>query len=163
MKQTVEKALAQVSDEEFFRKPGAESHSIAALVKHIGGTLRSRFTGFLTEEGEKPDRDRENEFNILPGETRMILMAKWEDGWGRFLATLDELQGEDLMREIQVRWRKQPALEGILQQSMHAAQHGGQIIYLAKLYRGGDWKYLTIAKGKTDEYNAMRRREAGIK
>jgi hypothetical protein len=163
LKRTVEKALEQVSDEEFFRKPGAESHSIAALIKHIGGTLRSRFTGFLTEEGEKPDRDRENEFNILPGETRAILMAKWDDGWGRYLTTLDGLKKEDLTRDIQVRWRKQPALEGILQQAMHAAQHSGQIIYLAKLYKGSDWKYLTIAKGKTDEYNAMRRREAGLK
>jgi hypothetical protein len=163
LKRTVEKALEQVSDEEFFRKPGPESHSIAALVKHIGGTLRSRFTGFLTEEGEKPDRDRENEFNILEGETRPVLIAKWEDGWGRFFVTLDGLKGEDLTRDIQVRWRKQPALEGILQQAMHAAQHGGQIVYLAKLYRGSDWKYLTIAKGKTDEYNAMRRREAGVK
>jgi uncharacterized damage-inducible protein DinB len=163
LRRTVEKALEQVSDEEFFRKPGAESHSIAALIKHIGGTLRSRFTGFLTEEGEKPDRDRENEFNILPGETRQVLMAKWEDGWGRFLGTLEGLKGDDLTRDIQVRWRKQPALEGILQQSMHAAQHGGQIIYLAKLYRGSDWRYLTIPKGGTDAYNAMRRREAGVK
>ena len=130
-----------------------ESHSIAVLVKHIGGTLQSRFTGFLTEEGEKPDRDSENEFHILEWETREVLMAKWEDGWGRLLDTLDGLSGEDLTRDIQVRWRKQPALEGIYQQGMHAAQHGGQIIYLAKLYRGGDWKYLTIPKGGTDEYN----------
>jgi hypothetical protein len=136
LKLTVEKALAQVSDEEFFRKPGEESHSVAVLVKHIGGTLRSRFTGFLTEEGEKPDRDRENEFRILEGETREVITAKWEDGWGRFHGTLDELSGEDVARDIQVRWRKQPAMEGIYQQAMHAAQHGGQIIYLAKLYRG---------------------------
>jgi hypothetical protein len=162
LKKTVEKALAQVSNEDFFRKPDVESHSIAVLVKHVGGTLRSRFTGFLTEEGEKPDRDRENEFNILEGETRAVLMVKWEDGWGRFLGTLEGLSGDDLSRDIQVRWRKQPALEGVLQQTMHVAQHGGQIIYLAKLYSGGDWKYLTIAKGKTDEYNAMRRREAGV-
>ena len=128
LKQTVEKALAQVSDEELFRKPGTESHSIAVLVKHVGGTLRSRFKGFLTEEGEKPDRDRENEFRILEGETRGVLMAKWEEGWGRFLGTLDELKGGDLTRDIQVRWRKQPALEGIYQQSIHAAQHGGQIV-----------------------------------
>jgi hypothetical protein len=163
LKQTVEKALAQVSDEGFFRKSGAESHSIAVLVKHIGGTLRSRFTGFLTEEGEKPDRDRENEFKILEEETRGVIMAKWEDGWGRFLGTLDELREDDLTRDIQVRWREQPALEGVYQQAMHAAQHGGQIIYLAKLYKGSDWKYLTIAKGKTNEYNAMRRREAGVR
>jgi hypothetical protein len=163
LKLTVEKALAQVSDEEFFRKPGEESHSVAVLVKHIGGTLRSRFTGFLTEEGEKPDRDRENEFRILEGETREVITAKWEDGWGRFHGTLDELSGEDVARDIQVRWRKQPAMEGIYQQAMHAAQHGGQIIYLAKLYRGGDWRYLTIPKGGTDEYNAMRRREAGVR
>jgi len=163
LKVTVEKALAQISDEEFFRKPEGESHSIAALVKHIGGTLRSRFTGFLTEEGEKPDRDRENEFNILDGEARAVLMGKWEDGWAKFFGTLDELSEEDLTKEIQVRWRKQPALEGVYQQAMHAAQHCGQMIYLAKLYRGEDWKYLTIAKGKTDEYNAMRRMEAGVR
>jgi hypothetical protein len=163
LKRTVEKALEQITDEEFFRKPGVESHSIAALMKHIGGTLRSRFSGFLTEEGEKPDRDRENEFNILDGETREVLIDKWEDGWGRFFSTLDGLKGEDLTRDIQVRWRKQPALEGIFQQSIHAAQHSGQIIYLAKLYKGSDWKYLSIAKGKTEEYNAMRRREAGVK
>ena len=162
LKETVERALTQVKDEEFFRHPGAESHSIAALVKHIGGTLRSRFTGFLTEEGEKPDRDRENEFVILPGETRESLMAKWEAGWEDLFETLDGLKGEDLTKDIQVRWRKQPALEGIYQQSMHAAQHSGQIIYLAKLYRGEGWKYLTIPKGGTDAYNAMRRKQAGL-
>ncbi|HIH89406.1 TPA: DUF1572 family protein [Candidatus Bathyarchaeota archaeon] len=112
LKRTVEKALEQVNDQEFFKKPGVESHSIAALVKHVGGTLRSRFTNFLTEEGEKPDRDRENEFNIFEGETRAVLMEKWEDGGGRFFATLDGLKGEDLTRDVQVRWRKQPALEG---------------------------------------------------
>ncbi len=93
LKETVEKALDQISDEEFLRKPGVESHSIAALVKHIGGTLRSRFTGFLTTEGEKPDRDRENEFVILKGETRSILMAKWEEGWGNLFETLDRSRG----------------------------------------------------------------------
>ena len=154
--------LAQVSDEEFFSKPGAESHSIAVLVKHVGGTLSSRFTGFLTEDGEKPDRDRENEFRILEGETRWVLMAKWDEGWGRLLGTLEELKGDDLAHDIQVRWRKQPALEGIYQQSMHAAQHGGQIIYLAKLFRGGDWKYLTILKGGTEEYNTQKCREASL-
>jgi hypothetical protein len=80
LKQTVERTLAQISDEEFFRKPGVESHSIASLVKHVSGTLRSRFTNYLTEEGEKPDRDRENEFIIHEGETREALMGRWEDG-----------------------------------------------------------------------------------
>ena len=163
LKETVEKALAQVSDEEFFREPGAGSHSIAALVKHVGGTLCSRFTRFLAEEGEKPDRDRENEFVVKPGETRAVLMAKWEEGWGDLLGTLEGLTVGDLTMDIQVRWRKQPAIEGIYQQAMHAAQHGGQIIYLAKLYRSGEWKYLTIPKGGTDAYNAMRRREAGLR
>jgi hypothetical protein len=132
------------------------------IVKHVGGTLRSRFTNFLTEEGEKPDRDRENEFHVLEGETRTVLMGRWEEGWRRIFKTLDELGGDDLTREVQVRWRKQPAFEGIYQQVFHAAQHGGQIIYLAKLYKGGDWKYLTIPPGKTGEYNEQKRREAGL-
>ncbi len=162
LKQTVEKALAQISDEEFFRKPGVESHSIAALVKHVGGTLRSRFTNYLIEEGEKPDRDRENEFIIQEGDTREALMGRWEDGWGKIFATLEELDGEDLTRDVQVRWKKYSALEGIYQQVVHAAQHSGQIIYLAKLYKGKDWKYLTIPKGKSEEYNRQKRREAGL-
>jgi hypothetical protein len=162
LKQTIERALAQVNDEEFFRKPGAESHSIAVLVKHVGGTLRSRFTNYLTEEGEKPDRDRENEFHILEGENRAILMGKWEEGWGRLLRTLDELRGDDLTRDVLVRWKKQPALEGIYQQVLHAAQHGGQIIYLSKLYKGHEWRYLTIPPGKSEEFNEQKRREAGI-
>jgi hypothetical protein len=147
LKQTVKRALAQINDEEFFRKPGVESHSIAALVKHIGGTLRSRFTNYLTEEGEKPDRDRENEFIIPEGDTREAIMGRWEDGWGKLFASLDELNGEDLTRDVQVRWKKYSALEGIYQQVVHAAQHSGQIIYLTKFYKSKDWKYLTIPKG----------------
>jgi len=162
LKQTVERALAQISDEEFFRKPGVESHSIAALVKHIGGTLRSRFTNFLTEEGEKPNRDRENEFTIHEGDTREAVMKHWDEGWSKLFASLDELDGEDLTRNVQVRWKKHPALEGVYQQVVHAAQHSGQIIYLAKLYRGEDWEYLTIPKGKSEEYNRQKRREAGL-
>ena len=162
LKQIVERALAQISDEEFFRKPGLESHSIAALVKHIGGTLRSRFTNFLTEEGEKPDRDRENEFTINEGDTREAVMRRWDEGWSKLFASLDELNGEDLTRNVQVRWRKYPALEGIYQQVVHAAQHSGQIIYLAKLCRGEEWVYLTIPKGKSEEHNRQKRREAGL-
>src|SRR4030042_2222622 len=113
LKQTVERALAQISDEEFFRKPGVESHSIASLVKHFSGTLRSRFTNYLTEEGEKPDRNRESEFIIHEGETREALMGRWEDGWGTLFATLEGLNGEDLTRDVQVRWKKYSALEGI--------------------------------------------------
>jgi hypothetical protein len=163
LKQTVEKALAQVSDEEFFRKPGSESHSIAVLVKHVGGTLRSRFTNYLTEEGEKPDRDRENEFLIHEGDTRKALMGLWEDGWGKLFDTLEGLRGEELTRDVQVRWKKYSALEGIYQQIVHAGQHSGQIIYLAKLYKGEDWRYLTIPKGKSEEYNEQKRREAGLR
>ena len=162
LKQTVERALAQISDDEFFRKPGLESHSIAALVKHIGGTLMSRFTNFLTEEGEKPNRDRENEFIIHEGDTREDVMKRWDEGWSKLFASLDELNGEDLTRNVQVRWKKYPALEGVYQQVVHAAQHSGQIIYLAKLYRGEDWEYLTIPKGKSEEYNRQKRREAGL-
>ena len=162
LKQTVERALSQISDEEFFRKPGVESHSLAALVKHIGGTLRSRFTNYLTEEGEKPDRDRENEFIIHGEDTRKALMRRWDEGWGKLFETLEELKAEDLTRDVQVRWRKYPALEGIYQQVVHAAQHSGQIIYLAKLYKGEDWRYLTIPKGMSEEYNRQKRREAGL-
>lgn len=162
LKQNVERALAQISDEEFFRKPGVESHSIAALVKHIGGSLRSRFTNYLTEEGEKPDRDRENEFIIHEGDTRKALMGRWDEGWGKLFATLEGLRREDLTRDVQVRWKKYPALEGVYQQVVHAAQHSGQIIYLAKLYKGEDWRYLTIPKGKSEEYNEQKRREAGL-
>jgi len=162
LKHTVERALAQISDEEFFRKPSSESHSIAALVKHIGGTLMSRFTNFLTEEGEKPNRDRENEFIIHEGDTREDVMKRWDEGWSKLFASLDELNGEDLTRNVQVRWKKYPALEGVYQQVVHAAQHSGQIIYLAKHYRGEDWEYLTIPKGKSEEYNRQKRREAGL-
>ena len=163
LKQTVERALSQISDEDFFRKPGVESHSIAALVKHVGGTLRSRFTNYISEEGEKPDRDRENEFIIHEGDTREAVMVRWEEGWSKLFATLEELKSEDVTRDVQVRWKKYSALEGIYQQVVHAAQHSGQVIYLAKLYKGKDWKYLTIPKGKSEEYNEQRRREAGLK
>ena len=89
-------------------------------------------------------------------------MAKWEEGWGRLLGTLNELKEDDLTRNIQVRWRKQSALYGIYQQWMHTVQHGGQIVYLVKFNWDGDWKYLTFPKGKTEEYNAQKRREAGL-
>ena len=150
-KKLAEGALAQINDEEFFRKPGPESLSCALLVKHISGNLRSRFADFLTSDGEKPDRHRDQEFEDAPV-TRAELMRAWEESWTILFRSLDELLPEDLERTVTIRGEPYSVLKALNVASLHYAYHIGQIAYLAKHLRGAAWKSLSVPKPSQEKY-----------
>lgn len=151
-KRLAEGALAQVNDEEFLRPPDPESLSCALLVKHISGNLRSRFTDFLSSDGEKPDRHRELEFEDTPGATRTALMRSWEESWKILFHRLAELRPEDMERTVTIRQEPYSALKAINVASLHYAYHIGQIVYLAKHFRGSAWKSLSVPKPGREKY-----------
>ncbi len=153
-KRLAEGAIAQLKDEELFIALDSESNSIAILVKHLAGNMRSRFTDFLTTDGEKPDRDRDREFEMTPATTRADMMNWWEDGWARVFAAVDALKPEDVMRTVTIRGEPHSVLQAINRQIAHYAQHTGQIVFLAKHLRSSDWKTLSVPRGKSEEFNA---------
>ena len=152
-KELVERALAQVDDADFFRTIDAESNSIAIIVKHVGGNLRSRWTDFLTVDGEKPDRDRDGEFIVASESSRTAIMKIWTDGWMALDATFSRLRPTDLTTTVHVRGEALSAIEAMHRSVAHIAQHAGQIVLLAKHYRSADWKTLSIARGASKEFN----------
>ena len=147
-----ERAMEQLRDEEFFATIDSESNSVAVLVKHLAGNMRSRFTDFLTADGEKPDRFRDQEFELNPATTRADVMKWWEDGWSVVLATIESLKPEDVMRTVTIRGEPHTALQAINRQIAHYAQHTGQIVFLAKHLRSAEWKTLSIPRGKSEEF-----------
>ena len=152
-KSLAEKGLAQVPDEEFFRKIDEESNSISAILKHIGGNLRSRWADFLTSDGEKSDRNRDSEF-IADDDTRESLTEFWEDGWNALFSTLEILTAEDLEKTIQIRGENYTVFRAINRSLTHTASHVGQITFLAKHFRAKDWKTLSVPKNKSAEFNS---------
>ena len=146
MKKLAEDAIAQVSDDELVVAIDAESNSIAVIMKHIAGNLRSRFTDFLTTDGEKPDRNRDGEFEIAGRPDRTAIMADWESGWSRLFASLEALTASDLIKEVRVRGEALPALAQLNRQMTHHAYHVGQIVFLAKHLRSAEWKNLSIPR-----------------
>ena len=147
-----EGAMAQLRDEDFFVTLDPESNSVAILVKHLAGNMRSRFTDFLTADGEKPDRYRDREFELTPATTRADVMKWWEEGWARVFAAIDPLKPEDVMRTVTIRGEPHTVLQAINRQIAHYAQHIGQIVFLAKHLRSSEWKTLSIPRGKSEEY-----------
>jgi hypothetical protein len=154
MKQMAERALTQVNDEQFFAQLDAESNSLALIVKHMAGNARSRWRDFLTSDGEKPDRHRDSEFEIVPDDTRAALMERWERGWQYLFEALEPLRGNDLMRKVRIRNEEHTILQAINRQLAHYANHVGQITSLAKHYAGSNWQTLSIPRGKSEEFNA---------
>jgi hypothetical protein len=148
-----DRAMSQVSDEGLFATPDKESNSIAIIVKHLSGNMRSRWTDFLTSDGEKPDRDRDSEFEVPPA-TRDEVLAMWEAGWKLAFAALAPLTDADLSRTAYIRGEAHSVLQTIHRQVAHYAYHVGQIVFLAKHYAGPDWNALTIPRRKSAEYNA---------
>lgn len=147
-----EGAMNQLQDAEFFVTLDPESNSIAILVKHLAGNMRSRFTDFLTSDGEKPDRFRDREFEITANTTRAEVMDWWEEGWGIVFAAIDALKPEDVMRLVPIRGEPHTVLQAINRQIAHYAQHLGQIVFLAKHLRSKEWKTLSIPRGKSEEF-----------
>lgn len=151
-KELAEKALAQVSDEEFFASIDDEANSIALITKHIAGNLRSRWTDFLTSDGEKPDRNRDTEFELMD-DTRESLMQFWERGWQTLFGAIEPLTVEDFGRFITIRGEPHTICEALNRQMTHYAYHVGQIVLLAKHFRSSDWKTLSVPKNKSAEFN----------
>lgn len=151
VKSQAEKAIAQIRDEQLFATLDPESNSIALIMKHMAGNMRSRWTDFLTSDGEKPDRDRDAEFEARPEDTRDKIFAAWEDGWSRLFRAVSSLSPEDLDRTVKIRGEAHSVLEAVNRQLTHYAAHVGQIVLLAKHYAGADWQSLSIPKGKSKE------------
>lgn len=147
-----EKAIEQVSDEEFFRVLDDESNSIAVIVKHVAGNLRSRWTDFLSSDGEKPDRNRDTEFELM-GETRASLMESWEAGWQILFDSIEPLSVEDFDKKIEIRGEEHTIAEALNRQMTHYAYHIGQITFLAKHFRSAEWSSLSVPRNKSDEFN----------
>jgi len=152
LRRTSERAAAQVSDDAFFAAPDAETNSIAINLKHVGGNLRSRFTDFLTTDGEKPDRDRDGEFVVAPGETRADIEAVWADGWSALEGALASLTPDDLLRTIHIRGEAHTVLGALSRSLAHTASHTGQVTLLAKHYAGDAWKTLSIPRGQSKTF-----------
>jgi hypothetical protein len=159
LRATAEGALAQVDDREFFAlpEPSGETNSIALIVKHIAGNARSRWTDFLTSDGEKPDRHRDTEFELADGDSREQLMAAWAHGWQALDDALAPLEIDDLKRIVTIRGEPHTVVQAITRQLVHYGQHVGQIVLLARIARGASWQTLSVPRGGTDAFNASMR------
>ena len=146
MKKLAENALAQVSDEQLSATLDPESNSLAVIVKHMAGNLRSRFTEFLTTDGEKPDRNRDGEFEIHDRPARAAIMADWESGWRTLFDTLGGLTPGDLLRDVYIRGERHSVIQALDRQMTHHSYHVGQIVFLAKHLKSSEWKTLSIPR-----------------
>ena len=145
-------ALSQVSDADLHALVDRNANSIAIIVKHLAGNLRSRFTGFLTTDGEKPDRDRDAEFEMADRVSRDEINGWWEEGWAIALASIESLTPEDLERTVTIRGEPFHVVEALNRLATHAAYHVGQIVLLAKHVAGPNWKSLSIPKGQSKQH-----------
>jgi hypothetical protein len=150
-KELAEKAFRQVEDQGFFQKPGEHSNSIAIILKHVAGNLASRWTDFLTTDGDKPWRDRDAEFVIGPEDTRPSLLAAWERGWTALFQTLGSLQEADLLKKVTIRREEHTVFQAIHRSLTHTAYHVGQIVYLSRLMTKEGWDWITIPPGQSQQ------------
>ncbi|HYR76898.1 MAG TPA: DUF1572 family protein [Pyrinomonadaceae bacterium] len=153
-KTLAERAFAQTSDEDFFKTIDEESNSIAVNIKHMAGNMLSRWTDFLTTDGEKPERNRDIEFVMLPGATRDDMIAYWEKGWQCVFDTVEPLGPDDLMRTVTIRGQDHTVIQAINRQLAHYAYHTGQIVFLAKHFKSSDWQSLSVPRNRSAELNA---------
>lgn len=149
-----DRAIAQVTPEQFFAVLSEEDNSVAVIVKHVGGNLLSRWTDFLTADGEKPGRNRDAEFEITAADTQPALMQRWESGWAALFSALEPLSEADLARTVRIRGEEHTVLQAINRQLTHYSYHVGQIVYLAKHHVGKSWRTLSVARGKSAQFNA---------
>ncbi len=148
-----ERAMAQTPDEGLFASLDPESNSIAIIVKHLAGNMKSRWTDFLTSDGEKADRNRDTEFENPPA-TREEVMALWEKGWALVFAALEPLTDADLARSVPIRGEPHSVTQAIHRQMAHYAYHVGQIVYIARHYAGEHWQSLSVPRGKSEQFTA---------
>ena len=157
-KTLAEKAFHQLDDKRFFGKPAEHSNSVAIVVKHVAGNLESRWTDFLTTDGDKPCRDRDAEFVIGPDDTRDHLLASWEVGWTALFQSLESLEESDWLRKVRIRGEEPSVLQAIHRSLAHTAYHVGQIVYLACWAKVDAWKWVTIPPGQSKEWNEQGRK-----
>jgi Protein of unknown function (DUF1572) len=160
-KKLADRALAQVTDDDWFVTIDDESNSLAVIVKHVAGNLRSRWTDIFTTDGEKPDRHRDTEFALTEADTKEALHDAWEHCWSILFATLDGLEAADLGRTILIRNEPHAVLEAINRQLLHYSLHVGQIVFLAKHLAAGHWQSLSIPRGMSASFNASAQPKRG--
>ena len=154
-KKLAEKAIAQLSDEEFFVTLDEESNSVAVIMKHMAGNMFSRWTNFLTSDGEKANRNRDMEFVIEPQTTKDDVIDYWERGWKCVFEALEPLRPEDFEKKVTIRGEEHTIVQAINRQMTHYAYHVGQIVFLAKHFRSAEWKSLSIPRNRSAEFNAF--------
>jgi hypothetical protein len=152
LKELAEKAIAQVDDSLLHQALDPESNSIAVLMQHLGGNLSSRWTRFLETDGEKPDRNRDGEFETDRALTRQDLMEIWERGWSRCFESLGSLTPDDLSKRVRIRGEEHTAAQAIQRQIVHSAYHVGQIVFLAKHLSSARWTSLSIPRGRSRDF-----------
>jgi Protein of unknown function (DUF1572) len=151
-KKLADRAMEQVTSEQLFTPLDPETNSIAVIVKHLSGNMRSRWTDFLTTDGEKPDRNRDGEF-VDPPQTRQALLETWEDGWSRLFTALESLSEADLVRTVTIRGEPHSVVQAINRQVAHYSLHVGQIVLLARHFAGHRWKSLSVPRNQSAEFN----------
>ncbi|HEV8581017.1 MAG TPA: DUF1572 family protein [Thermoanaerobaculia bacterium] len=154
LKSLADRALAQVRDDDLFLALDPEANSLAVLIQHMAGNMRSRWTDFLTSDGEKPDRNRDAEFVVAEGTTRQDLLNCWEEGWRCLFQTLTALSEEDLALTVLIRAEPHSVIKAINRQLTHYGYHVGQIVFLAKHFASDHWRTLSVARGRSREFNA---------
>ncbi len=158
LKTLADRALAQISEQQIFLALDPQSNSVAVIMKHMAGNMLSRWTDFLDSDGEKPGRQRDREFEIEEGETKDVVLKRWESGWRRLFEAVAALTPEDLGSSVLIRGEPHSVIEAIQRQLSHQAYHVGQLVLLAKHLRGAEWQSLSIPRGKSTEYNEMMRK-----
>jgi hypothetical protein len=161
LKSQADRALAQVHGGELFMQLDVEANSIAVLMKHMAGNMRSRWTDVLTSDGEKPDRHRDQEFEILSHEDEEEIFRQWEQGWQCLFNALEPLTAEDLGRTIEIRGEPHSVPQAMVRQLSHYAEHVGQIVFLAKHLRSSEWQSLSIPRGRSEEVLARMKQRLG--
>jgi hypothetical protein len=151
-KKLAERAMDQVTDEQLYAALDDEANSIGVVVKHLAGNMRSRWTDFLTTDGEKPDRDRDSEFTDPPA-TREALLALWEEGWQCLFKALEPLSEQDMQRTITIRGEAHSVMQAINRQVAHYSYHCGQIVLLAKHFKHDGWQSLSVPRRQSGEFN----------
>jgi hypothetical protein len=158
LKKLAEDAVVQLSDEQFFAHPSPGDNSAAVIMKHVAGNLVSRWTDFLTSDGEKPERNRDTEFAIAATDTREHLLQQWERGWMLLFAAIAPLTESDLQRPVTIRSEQLTVLQAINRQLTHYAYHVGQIVYVSKHRSGAAWRTLSIPLGSSEDFNRRPKR-----
>lgn len=160
-KKLADKAIEQLKDEEWFVTIDDEANSVAVIMKHMAGNMLSRWTDFLTSDGEKPDRNRDMEFVIEPQTSKNDVLSYWERGWKSVFDAVEPLQSGDLQKKVYIRGQEHSVVQAINRQIAHYAYHVGQIVFLAKHFRSSGWKSLSIPKNRSSQFNTFFAASAG--